>query len=103
MKDLAHERARLHRESASLRYEAIRTRILVLPSWCAIAETCLAGHSTDQARAILTRIRRAFTEIEYHLGRPEHVTASAAGSLWPMLRGIEPRIRELERRISPEP
>lgn len=87
----------LLRQAVSLRVSSLRTRIMALDAFCAVAQSELEMNRLEKAGRSMQRIRHAVEEIELHLQEPQHVPESAVAELQALLQRAKPRIETLER------
>jgi hypothetical protein len=87
-------------EAARLRVGSIRTRILALGTFCAVAEVELELNRVGKAQISLQRIRRAVEEIEHHLQDGQHVPPEATGELQALFDKAKGRIEKLAKSVN---
>jgi len=83
-------------QAASLRVSSLRTRIMALDAFCAVAQSELELNRLNKANRSMKRIRHAVEKIEHHLQEPQDVPADAAGELHALLAKTNPQIEKLE-------
>jgi hypothetical protein len=87
-------------DAARLRVGSMRSRILALDTFCAVAEVELELNRVAKAQISLQRIRRAVGEIEHHLQDAQHVPPEATGELQALFDKAKGRIEKLEKSIN---
>jgi hypothetical protein len=91
------EYRRLCQESAKIRADSIRIRILSGHTFCAVAESRLRYASWSGAQDMLAVIRERVSEIDFHLREPGHVLPADADRLRRLLIQLEERIQGIEK------
>lgn len=86
----------LVQQAVSLRVNSLRTRIMALDAFCAVAQSELELNRLNKANRSMERIRHAVEEIEHRLREPQEVPANAAGELHALLEKTNPQIEKLE-------
>ena len=91
------EHRRLRQESAKIRADAIRIRILTVHAFCSFAESYLRWGSPNGAEAALAVVRGRVSEIEFHLREPGHISMASADELSQQLIQLKARIEQIEK------
>ena len=85
---------RVSSEARQLRADAIRSRIIVSQTLCAIAKS--EAHRTPvHARNILSKVRHSIDEIERHIAEPNHISPQSANELTVLLSALKVRADSL--------
>ena len=90
---------RVSSEARQLRADAIRSRIIVSQTLCAIAKS--EAHRTPvHARNILSKVRHSIDEIERHIAEPNHISPQSANELTVLLSALKARADSLSLSLS---
>ncbi len=100
--DLIGEHRRLRQESAKIRADAIRIRILSVHAFCSVVESNLRWGSPNNAEAALAVVRGRVCEIEFHLREPGHISVASADELSQRLIQLKLRIEQIENSMKAE-
>jgi hypothetical protein len=90
-----------HDSGEHLRGEAVRTRVMVADTLCAIAERDVRGGLTNKAVGSILAIRRIIREIEVLVSEPNLVSPDATRELLAFLSELESRTQMIEALIGP--
>ena len=97
--DRSREGERLHKQSANIRADSLRIQIMAVDAFCSVAEVQLRWYSLEEARTTAAKIRRAMSEIDFHLREPGHVSGPAAQELRDRYIKLSARVRQIENSI----
>ena len=100
--DLIGEHRRLCQESAKIRADAIRIRILAVHAFCSVAESNFRWGSPIGAQTALAIVRERVSEIEFHLREPGHISMASADELSTRLTQLKARIEQIEKSMKAE-
>src|SRR5579875_2180457 len=95
LESLLEENRKIRAQARALRARTVRTRIEVIETFCGVAETHLRLNALHQASISLEKIRRAVSEVEFHLNEPNHLSEVNARELRAFLQTLKPRIAGL--------
>jgi len=94
--DHARRCQKLFEESAMLRSSAIRSQLMTVRTFCDLAEFEVQREANNEARMILTRIRKALSVIDRHLRKPGHVPRSEFENLAHLYVDLMVRVQRIE-------
>lgn len=100
--ELIGEHRRLCQESAKIRADAIRIRMLAAHAFCSVAESNFRWGSPNRAQTTLAMVRARIAEVEFHLQEPGHVSMVYADDLRKRLSQLKERMEDIEKWMKAE-
>ena len=85
--------------AAELRAEALRGKLSLGLTYCALAETAIQSDGVDLALGLIQRARDIGVQAQRHLKEAHHVSERAAGELRDTLKVLESEVLSLAVRI----